>query len=225
MSQDPSPLFLSAQKAEALCGWTSTEPNVASLYLPIDESGLYPSILDRLIREIAANEHALPGRIKDLELIAAFVRSRFVPNKQRGLCVYSCAAHGIFETFSTPEHFSPSLKFSDRPYLQPLALLRNRYYRFLALQADRQHARFAQIYLGEPSPIETMNARFDGPSLITLALRANEHFRKYQSDRLVLGASPEILAELEPLLDTELRNRLIHEPLLAPDRPLEVVVE
>lgn len=224
MPPEPPTMFLSAEKAEALAAWRSSEPNVVSLHLPVDESGQYPATLDRLIRETAA---ALPIKdvLKDYERIAEFVRSRFVPGGRRGLSVYSCAKYGIFEAFAAPEPFTPSMKVSDRPYLRPLSVLRARYYRFVSLQADERGARFTEIHLGEPSPLETLAGDFRGRGLVELADRAAAHFRARRADRLVLGAEPDLLAALEPLLEPDVAGRLIHESLLGPDRPVDAVVE
>ncbi len=218
-------LFLSAEKAEALAAWRSAQPDVVSVYLPIDESGLYPAALDRLIRDAAAAQPLHKSALKDLERVAGFVRSRFVPRGRRGLCVFSCARYGIFEAFAAPEPFTASLRFGDRPFLRPLNVLRARYYRFVALQADERAARFTEIHLGEPSPLETLAGDFRGRGLVELADRAAAHFRARRGDRLVLGAEPVLLAALEPLLDPVVADRLIHESLLGPDRPVEAVVE
>jgi len=225
MSVEPPSLFLSAEKAEALAAWKSAEHNVVSLHLPVDESGQFPATLDRLIRETAFAQPEFKTALKDLEAAAEFVRARFVPRGRRGLCAYSCAKYGIFEAFAAPEPFTPSLKISDRPYLRPLSVLRARYYRFVSLQADEHGARFTEIHLGEPSPLETLAGQFRGRGLVELAERAAAHFRARRADRLVLGAEPDLLAALEPLLEPDVSGRLIHESLLGPDRPVDALVE
>lgn len=223
MPQDNPSLFLSAEKAEALASWKSSEPNVASLHLPVDTSGAYPATLDRLIKENAASIPA--GAKRDLELVSAFVRGSFVPGHRRGLCVYACSKYGIFEAFAAPEPFTASLTFSNRPYLRPLNDLRRRYYRFLSVQADADEARFTEIHLGEAAPLDVMAGHFHGKGLRPLAERANGLCRLRGADRFVVGAEPGLAAALEPLLEPDVQGRLIHESLLGPDRPLEAVVE
>jgi hypothetical protein len=225
MLPDHPSLFLSAERVEALSAWKSSEANVVSLHLPVDQSGAYPATLDRLIREAGAAKSVPDGSRRDLELIVAFVRGRFVPGARRALCVYSSAKYGIFEAFAAPETLSASLTFSTRPYLRPLNDLRQRYFRFLTLQADARQARFTEIYLGESSPVESLSGDFRGDGLEAAAKRAVELCRLRRADRLVVGADPGLLAELEPLLETDLCDRLIHEPLLGLDRPAEAVVE
>lgn len=225
MSDDLPSFFLSADKIEALAAWKSSEHNVVSLHLPVDESGEYPAKLDRLIREAAASDPAAAASKRDLELISAFVRGRFVPGARRGLCAYSCVKYGIFEAFAAPEPLTASLMVSNRPYLRPLNDLRARYYRFLSLQIDARGARFTEIHLGEPSPLEAHSGDFLGADLPRLARRAEALYRSRRADRLVVGADPELLEALEPLLEPGLQNRLIHESLLGPDRPVEALVE
>lgn len=225
MTNDLEPLFLSAERAEALASWKSSASDVLSLYLPVDESGRFPAQFDRLVRETAAAVPALKALARDVERLTDFVRSRFVPRGRRGLCAFVSSRYGIFEAFATPEPFTPSLRVADRPYLRPLTILRARYYRFIALQADARGARFTEIHLGEPSPLEALAGDFRGRGLVELAERAAAHFRARRADRLVLGAEPDLLAALEPLLDPVVAERLIHESLLGPDRPVDAVVE
>ncbi len=225
MSHDSPSLFLSSERAQALSAWRSSEPNVVSLYLPVDEAGAYPAALDRLLREAAAAEPALRGLPLDAERLARFVRGRFVPGSRRGLAAFSCAKYGVFEAFASPEPFSASLTVSARPDLGPLASACRQYRRFLVLLADGRRARFVESHLGEWEELESLAGELSGGGLARVADRA-EHWRKARSaDLFVLGASPETHAALEPLLTESLRDGLILEPVLAPDRPNEAVTE
>ncbi|MFI5345851.1 MAG: hypothetical protein ACHQ51_05710 [Elusimicrobiota bacterium] len=225
MHSDTPSFFLSAEKVDALAAWKSSEPNVVSLHLPVDASGAYPATLDRLIKEAAAAKGGPLGAPRDTEHISSFVRRSFVPGARRGLCVYSCVKYGIFETFAVPETLSASLTVSNRPYLRPLNDLRQRSYRFLSLQCDPRSARFTEIHLGESHDLETLSGAFDGGDLSALAARVNALYRTRRADRLVLGSEPGLLTALEPLLDADPQNQLIHESLLGPERPVEAVVE
>lgn len=222
MQPERSSLFLSAEQADALAAWKSSEPNVTSLYLPVE--GAAPTgALDRLLRESPAA--AEPGAARDLARVAAFVRESFVPGSRRGLCVFSCVKYGIFSAFASPEPFSPGLTLSARPYLRPLNDARGRCYRFLSLQFDAGKARLAEVHLGEADPLAWVAGDFAGAGLKDLAARAAELFRERRADRLVLGATPDLLAALEPLLEPALQANLIHEESLGPARPLDAVLE
>jgi hypothetical protein len=225
MSSDSLSLFLSRERAEALAAWRSSELNVVSLYLPVDESGVYPAILDRLIREAPAADPRARGLTQDLERLSRFVRSRFVPGARRGLCAFSCVKYGVFEAFASPEPFHASLTVADLPELGPLSAARRQYRRFLVLLADGSGARFMESHLGEWEELESLTGDFAGGDLARLSSRA-EHWRVARgAELLVLGASATIHAALEPLLTARLRDGLIHEPVLAPDRPNQAVIE
>lgn len=224
MSDDLPSLFLSADKIEALAAWKSSENNVVSLHLPVDDSGAYPARLDRLIKEAALDPGAAASK-RDLEHLAAFVRTRFVPGARRALSAFSCAKYGIFEAFAAPEPLNASLTIAERPHLRPLNDLRARYYRFLSLQVDERGARFTEIHLGESLVLETLPGDYRGEGLPGLARRIEALYHSRRADRLVVGAEASILEALEPLLEADVQNRLIHESLLGPDRPVEALVE
>jgi hypothetical protein len=225
MSQDTPSLFLSRERVEAMSAWRSSEPNVLSLYLPVDEAGAYPAALDRLLREAPSSNPGLKGLSLDMERLSRFVRGRFVPGARRGLCVFSCVKYGVFEAFASPEPFHSSLSVSARPELGPLTAARRQYRRFLVLLVEGRRARFLESHFGEWEELEILNGDFSGAELARLAERA-EHWRAARvAELFVLGSAPETHAALEPLLTASLRDSLILEPVLAPDRPNEAVTE
>src|SRR5579885_2470242 len=115
MTTESPSLFLSAERAEALAAWRTSDANVVSLHLPIDAAGAYPATLDRLVRESVQADPLLKGLSRDVELIARFVRGRFAPGGRRGLCVFSCSKYGVFDAFAAPEPFNASLAAAERP--------------------------------------------------------------------------------------------------------------
>lgn len=221
MPRDRTSLFLSRERIEALGAWRSPEPNAVSLYLPVDASGSYAAALDRLIRDTPKN--SLPA--VDVERIVRYVRGRFVPGNRRGLCAFSCAKYGLFETFASPDPFHASLSAAETVDIAPLAAASSLYRRFLLLLADAERARFVESHLGEWEELEDSfadSARLDAASLAGRA----EHWRRRRGCALfVLGIPPALRSELEPLLPAELREALIVEPLLASDRPVEAAAE
>ena len=218
-------LFLSAERADELSAWRSSEANVVNLRLPVDAAGGYPAALDRLIREAAASDPALKALPLDLERIVGFVRGQFVPGPRRGLCVVSCVKYGLFEAFASPEALNAALTVSTRPELRELSTIRRDYKRFLVLLADKKQARFLEIHLGESCELETMTGPFSGAGLAALAARAEHLRRARRADRFILGAPPALHAALAPLLSPELGSGLILEPMLGPDRPAAAVTE
>jgi hypothetical protein len=224
MSTDSPSYFLGAERADALAAWRCSEPEVVSVHLTLEEDGGHRSALDRVIKDAVDADPAVAKVEKDLKRVAEFVRDGFDAGPRRGLAIFSCAKYGVFEAFAAPEPFTPSLRVAERPYLRPLSVLRARYYRFLSLQLDERAARFTEIHLGESAPLETSNGRFRAGDSVALAERAAYLFRARRANRFVLGAEPDLLAALEPVLSPELRDALIHEPRLGPDAPASAVV-
>ena len=218
-------LFLSAERADALSAWRSSEANVVNLRMPVDAAGGYPAALDRLIREASTADAALQTVPLDLDRIVGFVRGEFVPGPRRGLCVVSCIKYGLFEVFASPEPLAAALTVSRRPEMNALSAIRRDYKRFLVLLADKRQARFIEMHLGESCELETLHGNFAGGGLAALAARAEELRISRRADRFVLGAPPALQAPLERLMTPELRDGLILEPLLAPDRPAAAAAE
>jgi hypothetical protein len=224
MSSDFPSFFLSAERADSLSAWRSAEKNVVNLRLPVDSAGSYPAALDRLMHDASA-AGPLKALAQDLERIVRFVRGQFVPGPRRGLCVVSCAKYGLFEAFASPEPFNAALSISTRPELNALSTIQRDYRRFLVLLADARQARFLEVHLGESCELETLSGDLTGGDAAALAVRAEELRRARRADRFVLGAPPALHAALESRLSPELRNGLILEPLLGPDRPAAAVTE
>lgn len=225
MSSTPPSLFLSAERADALSAWRSPEANVATLRLPVDAAGAYPAALDRLLREAPSTDPGLKALPVDLDRIVRFVRGEFVPGARRGLCVVSCVKYGLFEAFALPEPLSASLASSARAELAALDSVRREYRRFLVLLADSRRARFVEIHLGESCELADVPIDLSAGGLAALAARADDLRRARRTDRFVLGAPHALQGALEPLLSAELRDGLIVEPLLGPDRPAAAVTE
>jgi len=223
MSSEIATLFLSAARAEALGSWRSPEPNIVSLHLPVDAAGSYPAALDRLLKEAPRHDARLKSLDRDIEAVSRYVRGQFVPGLRRGLCVYSCAKSGAFEAFSTPIPLKASLTADKRPDLRPMAALAAEYSRFLVLLADERRARLIETYLGESLEIAVLEEDFSAKALAGLAKRAEDLRRSTRAGRFVLGAEPKLQERLIGLLSPEIKNILILEPLLGPDRPLEAV--
>jgi hypothetical protein len=225
MSPESVPLFLSAERADALAAWRSSEPNVVSLYLPVDAAGEYPAVLERMIREGRETDPLLRGLDGDLDAVARFVNETFEPGPRRGLCVLSCRKYGLFEAVALPEAPNPALIAAERPVLGPLSAVRRRHRRFLVLLANERRARFVECYLGESSEIENRAEGPSGQGPAALAARAEAVRRARRADLFVLGAPPPLQAALEPHLSDDLREELIPEPLLGPDRPNSVAAD
>ena len=222
MPPEPADLFLSAERAAALESWRSPDADVVTLHLDVDAAGAFASTLPKLAREAAADPKM--GAVRaDIERLAAFALERFPPAGRRGLCAASCLRRGLFEAFALPERVNSSLTLGDRPDVRVLGSLRERYRRFLLLQADSRRARFVEIHLGEG--VELESGSFDAPRPADLAERAADWIERRRAELLILGASGALAADLARALPPPMQDAVICEPLLTPDRPLAAVLE
>ncbi|MDX6771043.1 MAG: hypothetical protein SF051_16045 [Elusimicrobiota bacterium] len=223
MSPEPDRLFLSAARIDALAAFRSPEPDVLSLHLSVDDGGLYPGVLRQLFKEQAPRLRAFGG---DLTRLERFVTSEFVPGAHRGLAVYSCAKRGLFEAFGLPQAVKTDLVADECLDLVPLRALRGQYYRYGALLAGPDGARFVEIFLGGCVELGVFTEPLDGvDALGRLAALTGTLARERRFDRLILGAETDLAARLAGLLDPGLQKDLILEPLLGRDRPAEAVLE
>lgn len=223
MSPEPDRLFLSAARIDALAAFRSPEPDVLSLHLAVDEGGLYPEALRRLIEEQLPR---LTTFANDLAGLERFVTSEFVPGGHRGLALYSCAKRGFFEAYGLPQAVKNDLLVDECLDLSPLRALRGQYYRYGALLAGPKGARFVEIYLGGCVELGRQEEALDGPDAWErAAARARALARERRFDRLILGADAGLAERLAGRLDPALQKDLILEPLLGPERPVETVLE
>lgn len=223
MSIEPDRLYLSAARIDALAAFRSPQPNVLSLHLAVDDGGLYPGVLRQILKEQAAR---LKGSAGDLARLDRFVTSEFVPGAHRGLAVYSCAKRGLFEAFGLPQAMKTDLVVDECLDLAPLRALHGQYYRYGALLAGPDGARFVEIYLGGCVELDAREeSLLDAAALHRVAALAGKLAVERRFDRLILGAEPALAARIAGLLDPELQKDLILEPLLSRDRPPEAVLE
>lgn len=223
MAPEPSSLFLSAARIESLAAFRSPSPDVLSLHLAVDDGGLYPGVLRQLLQE---QQSRLKGFAADFARLERFVTSDFVPGPHRALAVYSCAKRGLFEAFGLPQAVKTDLVADECLDLVPLRSLRAQYYRYGALLAGPEGARFVEIFLGacvelggRPEKLE------DASALKRVAAMAEQLAAQRRFDRLILGAEPLLAARLAAFLGRDLQKDLILEPLLGPERPAEAVLE
>jgi hypothetical protein len=195
------------------------------LHLDVDAGGAYPAVFHKLSAEARRVPKMTPlGR--DLGRIGSFVETEFVTGQHRMVAVYSCARRGLFEAFALPQPFRSALRVGETLDLRPLASLENQYHRFVALLADRNKARFIELYMGQAIELDAMTGDYNGvDDLGVLAARAATLARERRYDRLILSAPTEIEAALADLLDPSLQKELIFEPFLRPDHPMDAVLE
>lgn len=236
---------ISETRIRDLAGFKGEAAPVTSLYLDVDgrtriRARDYEVALERMIR--SAKENASDSVCTDLKRIDEYVKAGIDRSRTRGLAIFSCSAHDLWEVVELAVPVRDRLVVNHSPYVRELEAVAAQHERFAVLVADRQRARlflFQQGELLEKQEQFDMLPRHDddggqlGKDQVAghTAAAAQRHLRRaaaaafglYQEqgfDHLVLGGPEEITAELERELHTYLRERIaarLHLVVTAPD--------
>lgn len=223
---------------------------VLSCYLDVDGRRVrhadYEHELDHLLREAASRANG-EGRLlrPDVERIAAYVRNGFDRSRTRGLAIFSCAAHDLWEVVALPVAVTNRVVVSETPAVSQLELLVQDLDRFGVLLADRQRARMFVFELGEltdrselfeelPRDYDAKGERDQGDHQAHVDALASQHlrhaaavaflvFQEQGFEHLTIGAPDSIGNELESYLHPYLKDRLVGRLGVPPTAGLEAI--
>jgi peptide subunit release factor 1 (eRF1) len=230
----------------SLAGFKGEHAPVTSCYLDVDGRRLHrhqdleQEVLTLLRGARAkANGHN-PSVTSDLQRIEDYVRAGFDRSNTRGLAIFACSAHDLWEVFSLPVPVQNRVVINHVPAVSQLEALYEESAALAVLLADRQRARLFVFELGEltdrselfdelPRDYDTTGQRDQGDvahhvqELRQVHLRhaADVAWRVYQEhgfEHLAVAAADDIAGELEGLLHPYLRQRLcdrLHLPINA----------
>lgn len=220
-----------------LAGFRSEEAPVVSCYLDVDGRRLVrqkdvEGELERILRAVRRRNGA--DLDADLRRIESFVQGGIDRSRTRGLAIFSCAAHDLWEVVPLPVSVTSRVVVNQAPAVGQLGALVDELCRFGVLLVDRQHARMFAFEFGElvdrtelfeekPRGYDRRGERdtesYDKAEhhveeLATQHLRhaADTAFRFFQArriDRLAVGAPDDLVALVEGLLHPYLRERLV----------------
>ncbi|HEV8625034.1 MAG TPA: hypothetical protein VG034_11310 [Acidimicrobiia bacterium] len=171
----------------------------------------------------------------DLDRITAWVRGGFDRSHVRGLAFFACSADGFFEVVESPLPTSNDIVINHTPHVRPLEAILQAYERFAVLLVDRQRARLFRFELGELTEhTEVFDAVPRGgdqaghPAQGSRGAHVQRHseevahrhlkhaaevtFGELQQrpvDHVILGGPHEVVVELEGLLHTWVRDRVV----------------
>jgi len=171
----------------------------------------------------------------DLDRITAWVRGGFDRSHVRGLVFFASSADGFFEVVESPLPISNDIVINHTPHVRPLESILQAYERFAVLLVDRQRARMFRFELGELTEhTEVFDAVPRGgdqaghPAQGSRAAHVTRHseevahrhlkhaaevtFSELQRrpvDHVILGGPHEVVVELEGLLHTWVRDRVV----------------
>lgn len=183
-----------------------------------------------LLKDAAARNGSHASVTADLQRILDLVKGGLDRSTTRGLAVFSCSAHGFWQVIELPVAVRDQVVVNHTPSVRQLEVIVDEYERFGLLLADRQRARMLVYELGElveSAEVIDELPRGDDDDHSIRRERVDQHtdalvhhhlrnaadaaFRVFKDrgfERLIVGASDEIAAELESLLHPYLQERL-----------------
>jgi peptide subunit release factor 1 (eRF1) len=230
----------------SLAGFKGEHAPVTSCYLDVDGRRLHrhqdlEQEVESLLRgaRAKANGHS-PSVSSDLQRIEDYVRAGFDRSNTRGLAIFSCSAHDLWQVFSLPVPVPNRVVINHVPAVSQLEALLEESAALAVLLADRQRARLFVFELGEltdrselfdelPRDYDTTGQRDQGDVAhhvqelrhVHLRHAAEVAWQAYQDtgfEHLAIAAADDIANELEGLLHPYLRERLcdrLHLPVNA----------
>jgi peptide chain release factor subunit 1 len=219
----------------SLAGFRGEKAPVTSCYLDVDGRRYrrhqdYEQELDVLLREGHAKADGDQSVETDLRRIDEFVRGGLDRSHTRGLAIFSCTAHDLWEVISLPVPVRNRVVVNHIPAVGQLEAVVTDYRRFGVLLADRQRARVFVFELGElvehselmdelprdydiRGDMERGDVQHHVDALTTQHLRraADAAWRMYQDrgfEYLAIGAPDEIANAVRDMLHPYLRQRL-----------------
>lgn len=227
---------LTQEAIRTLVAFKGKDAPVVSLYLDVDgrrhvRPRDYEVRLEALLRHAADRTNgAASGSLADLQRIEAYVKAGFDRSRTRGVAVFSCRAHDLWEVVELPVPVRNQLVVNATPHVRQLEAVLDEYEPLAVLLADKQRARMFVFELGELVERSELFDRLprhedDGGDwdrdhvrdhtaeaahhhLKRAALVAFEVYKAHPFEHLVIGAPEEIAGVLERDLHSYLRERI-----------------
>lgn len=241
---------ITESEIRSLASFKGGDAPVTSCYLDVDGHHTAPQHeliheVELLVREAHSRHGDDPSVAADLDKVLALIRQGLNRSRTRGLAVFSCSAHDLWQVVELPVPVRNQITVNHSPAVAQLEHVIDHFERFGLLLADRQRARIFIYELGELVHSEELvdplpRAEDDDHSyrreradnhlsaLVHQHLRraADAAFELYKTAgfaRFIIGGPDEITHELEGLLHPYLKERLEGRcpvPVGAPDEEI-----
>jgi peptide chain release factor subunit 1 len=137
-----------------LASFHGEEAPVTSCYLDVDGRRLvrhqdYEHELDVMIRSAQTKANGSASVAEDFRRIGDYVRAGFDRSSTRGLAMFACSAHDLFEVVPLPVPVRNRMVINSAPAVGQLESVVQDYDRFGVLLADKQRVRVFVFQLGE----------------------------------------------------------------------------
>jgi peptide subunit release factor 1 (eRF1) len=239
----------------ALAAFRGTEAPVTTCYLDVDgrhltTHGDVQRQFEFLVKRAGLNGHSHPSVMRDVGRMERHVRG-YKRARARGLAMFSCTAHGLWEVHELPIAVTSQLLVNDAPSVRQLEDVVDQFVHLGVVVTDRQRARVL-VYeqdevvhrLDVVDPIERQGGDTRGELVKTrvssqrheqahqhvknTAQQAFDVFQRVGFDRLVIAApTPDVLNDLEQALHPYLRERVadrVQLPIAITDEHLQRTV-
>jgi len=197
--------------------------------------------------EIADNEKEFLK--KDLGKIERFLKRKLQKRGMGGVVIFSCSEQDFFETYYLRAPVKDRIVMKRSFYIRPLTLILDDFKRCIVVLVDRSKARIFEAHLGEmltyieitdEVPGQVKEGGFRGYEEKKISRHIQEHvhrhyknvslklldlFKVNRFERLILGGTPDVVGELEKVLHTYLRERVIGRFAIDHDAPIFEVFE
>ncbi|QYG92763.1 hypothetical protein HC251_10205 [Iamia sp. SCSIO 61187] len=233
-----------------LSGFEAGGEPVTTCYLDVDGRRLLTQRdveheLDGVLRQARNRANGTSSVHADLDRIEGFVKGGFDRSRVRGLALFSCAARDLFEVVPLPVRVRSRVVVNEQPAVGQLEAIAEESRRFGVLLVDRQRARMFVFELDElvehteqedelPRDYDTRGERERGGVTPHVDAMASQHvrnaaalaFKVYQDkgfDHICIGASDDLVGDVEAALHAYLRERLVGRINVTPQASLDTV--
>ncbi len=211
---------------------------VLSVYLLTDPStapgrnvdAQFKDLLRELSSQLKNSPNALEQLSREAEVVGKLLAS--LRNPSRGLAVFSCSPHNLLQSVAIPVRAIPNAYWGDRPYLLPLLRALDEFERTIVVLLDKERARMFRVWLDQieevlsfedPVPgkheqggwAQARYQRHHETHVLWHVRRAVDLLGQLAEiervDRILLGGTPEPMAEFRRLLPRPLRERVATE--------------
>ncbi len=226
---------IAADVVRRLASFRGEEAPVTTCYLDVDgRRYLRHQDLEHevsvLLRGARTKANGHTSVTRDLHRIEEYVKAGLDRSHTRGLAIFACAAHDLWEVFPLPVPVQSRVVVNNSPAVSQLEAVLEESEALAVLLADRKRARLFVFELGDlvdhsehfdelPREYDTRGERDQGDVTHHVDAMVQQHLRhaadvawRVSQDigyaHLAIGAPDEIANELEALLHPYLRERL-----------------
>lgn len=233
-----------------LAGFRGGTAPVTTCYLDVDGRRYvrhqeYERELSSLLRRARGQANGTASVHRDLKRIEDFVKRGIDRSRTRGLAIFACSAHDLFEVVPLPMPVRNQVVVNDIPAVAQLEAVVQERLRTGVLLVDRQRARIFVFELGElvdrselldelPRDYDHRGERERGDVDHHVDELAQQHLRKaaralfdvhqeHQLDQVSVGCPDELIGTVESVLHPYLRERLVQRLDVTVAAPLKEV--